>query len=468
MEVMKLKYIFLVIFFLSANLIAQIIPQINIPLNVSDGFRSRVLYFGLDPTATNGIDTHLDEMEQPPIPPSGIFDARFVGYDIDIPELGEGVLKDYRNGTDTTKGQRIHELRYQIGSGTTITISWNLPSGVSGLLQDFFGGIVVNKNMIGKDSLVVTNPNIINKLKMIITYNLTGQLPPSPPDLILPANGSVNVVINPLLKWTQVNGSTNYHLQISTDSNFSSLVLNDSTIQTNQKTVQLQSQTKYYWRVRAKNNAGWSLFSQIWSFTTKSNPPLPPVLNSPPKGASGVSLPVEFKWFVSQGAENYSLLVAEDSSFSNPVVNQTIFDTFYVSDNLFPNKTYFWKVMANSFSGLSSSSEIWYFTTLITDVSDSHIQTDGFFLSQNFPNPFNSITTIVYGVAENSIVELSVYNFLGEIIYKINFESLDSGVYKHHLNFSELTSKSDLPSGIYFYHLKTKNFSAIKKMVYLK
>lgn len=465
---MKLKFIFLFFLFLYVNLFAQTIPQINIPLVVSDGFRSRVLYFGLDPSATNGIDTHLDEMEQPPLPPSGIFDARFVGYDINIPELGEGVLKDYRNGNDTTKGQRIHELRYQTGSGTTISISWNFPSGITGLLQDFFGGISVNKNMSGKDSMVVTNPGIINKLKMIITYNLTGQLPPSPPNLILPSNGSVNIVINPTLKWTQVNGTTNYHLQVSIDSNFSSLVLNDSTIQTNEKTIQLQSQTKYYWRVRAKNNAGWSLFSQVWSFTTISNPPSPPVLNSPQKGAFGVSLPVEFKWFASQGAENYSLLVADDSSFSNPLISQTVFDTFYISNELLPNKTYFWKVIANNFSGLNSSSEVWYFTTLTTDVSDLQIQPNKFFLSQNFPNPFNSKTTIIYSIAENSNVELSVYNFLGEIIYKINFGKLGPGVYKHHLNFSEFTSRSDLASGIYFYGLRTEIFSEMKKMIYLK
>ncbi len=133
----KILLVFFAIFFYG-HLFSQTIPQVNIPIVVTDGFRSKTLYFGLDPTATDGIDTNLDEMEQPPLPPSGIFDARFVGYDINIPELGEGVLKDYRNGTDTTKGQKIHELRYQVGSGTTITISWNLPNGITGLLQDFF------------------------------------------------------------------------------------------------------------------------------------------------------------------------------------------------------------------------------------------------------------------------------------------------------------------------------------------
>ncbi|MFN4110665.1 MAG: T9SS type A sorting domain-containing protein [Ignavibacteria bacterium] len=464
---MRYKFILITIFLLSSYLYSQIIPQINIPLNVSDGFRSKTLYFGLDPSATNGIDTHLDEMEQPPIPPSGIFDARFVGYDINIPELGEGVLKDYRNGSDTTKGQYTHELRYQVGSGTTITISWNFPSGVSGLLQDFFGGAVVNKNMNGKDSLVVTNPGILNKLKMVITYNLTGQLPPSPSNLISPANGSINVVTSPVLKWTQVSGVSNYHLQVATDSNFSSLVLNDSTIQTNEKLVQLQPQKKYYWRVRSKNNAGWSLFSQVWSFTTKSNPPSQPILNSPPKGASGISIPVEFKWFSSSGAENYSLIVNEDSTFTNPVLNETVFDTFYVASSLLPNKTYYWKVIANNFSGSSASSEIWYFTTLTTNVEDDISLPDKFIVYQNFPNPFNSSTNISYRLPADSQIKFFLYDIQGKEIFNLDLGNQKKGFHHFKLDFSKLNDKN-LTGGIFFYKLATNKFSEVKKMVYLK
>lgn len=464
---MKYKFILITIFLLSTYLFSQTIPQININLNVSDGFRSKTLYFGLDPTATNGIDTHLDEMEQPPLPPSGIFDARFIGYDINIPELGEGVLKDYRNGTDTTRGQYIHELRYQVGNGTTITISWNFPQGVTGLLQDFFGGIVVNKSMSGKDSLVVTNPGIINKLKMIITYNLTGQIPPSQPVLISPSNGSINVspILN--LSWTKINGVSFYQLQIAKDSNFTILIYNDSTVQTNIKEVQLQSKTKYFWRVRAKNNAGWSSYSQVWNFTTAVNIPAPPVLNSPPKGAFGVAIPIEFKWFSSPDAENYTLLVDVDTNFTSPLLNKTVYDTVFTDSNFLPNTTYFWKVIANNFTGSSAPSEIWNFTTLTTLVENENFSPDKLILYQNFPNPFNSSTSISYRIPKDSDIKFFLYDLQGREILNMDLGFQRAGFHQFQIDFSKLNN-FNLAGGIFFYKIVTSGFLGINKMVYLK
>jgi len=464
---MKKLALILIVYFLTESVYAQIIPQVNIPLSVTDGIRSKVLYFGLDPTATNGIDPHLDEMEQPPLPPSGIFDARFIGQDINLPELGEGLLKDYRQGSSTYQGQHIHEIRYQVGSGTTITISWNLPSGVTGLLQDFFGGIVVNKSMSGKDSLVVSNPGIVNKLKMTITYNLTGNLPPSAPNLISPSNGSINVDLNPTLRWTQVSGSTNYHLQIAKDSIFTQIVFNDSTITSNSKEIQLQSKTKYFWRVRAKNNAGWSPFSSIWNFTTRPNLPSPPNLYSPQKGSIGVTIPVEFKWFSSAEAENYSLIVSEDSNFTILNISETVFDTFYVASNLETNKKYFWKVIANNLSGSSSDSEIWYFTTVTTSVEDVNLPTK-FILYQNYPNPFNPITKINYHLPVDSFTKFLIYNSIGQKIFDLDLGFQKAGSHKIELDFSQLKSNREISGGIYFYKLIANQNASIKKMIYLK
>ncbi len=463
---MKKVILLIALYFLTENIFAQIIPQVNIPLNVSDGYRTRVLYFGLDPTATNGIDAHLDEMEQPPLPPTGIFDARFIGQDINIPELGEGVLKDYRPGSSNYQGQQIHELRYQVGSGTTITISWNLPAGITGVLQDFFGGIVVNKTMSGKDSLVVSNPGIVNKLKMTVTYNLTGSLPPSPPNLISPANGSINVDVNPTLRWTQVSGATNYHLQIAKDTFFTQIIFEDSTITTNTKDVQLQSKTKYFWRVRARNNFSWSGFSLIWNFTTKQNPPSQPNLYSPQKGSLGVSIPVEFKWFSSLEADSYTLFVSEDSIFNNVKLSEIVTDTFFVTPNLETNKKYFWKVQATNSSGSSPESEIWDFTTLSTFVENDCFQPEQFVVYQNFPNPFNSVTQIAYHLPIDSFTKILVYNSIGQKIFDYDLGYQKSGNHKIEIDFSEL--KDNLSGGIYFYQLVANQYSSIRKMVYLK
>jgi len=86
-------------------------PVVDIPLNVTDGIALKELRFGLHPTAADGIDTSLGETEQPPPFPTGVFDARFIGDDIGITMMGQGLVKDYRFGYDTTNGQRNFETK---------------------------------------------------------------------------------------------------------------------------------------------------------------------------------------------------------------------------------------------------------------------------------------------------------------------------------------------------------------------
>jgi hypothetical protein len=83
-------------------------------------------------------------------------------------------------------------------------------------------------------------------------------------------------------------------------------------------------------------------------------------------------------------------------------------------------------------------------------------------LTQNYPNPFNPSTTIKFSIAEESLVNLSVYNMLGEMIKDLKNEVLKPGHYEIELN------ASDFASGIYFYHLKAGHYSQTKKMILLK
>ena len=146
----------------------------DIPIVVSDDAgSSRTLRFGLDPIATDSMDTILGEAEYPPAPPAGIFDARFIGQDIQIP-LGEGTIRDYRKGDGQTVGSMIHELKYQVSSGSTIIISWNLPAGVTGRLQDLVLGTLVDVPMRAAGQYVVTNPSGFPKLRLTFSYGVTG------------------------------------------------------------------------------------------------------------------------------------------------------------------------------------------------------------------------------------------------------------------------------------------------------
>lgn len=83
-------------------------------------------------------------------------------------------------------------------------------------------------------------------------------------------------------------------------------------------------------------------------------------------------------------------------------------------------------------------------------------------LSQNYPNPFNPITLIEYSVPEYTYVVLNVYDVLGKLVSTLVSENRAAG------NYSVEFSGSDLPSGLYFYNIVTKDFIATKKMILLK
>lgn len=91
-----------------------------------------------------------------------------------------------------------------------------------------------------------------------------------------------------------------------------------------------------------------------------------------------------------------------------------------------------------------------------------------FSLIQNFPNPFNPSTTIRYSLNSESIVKLTIYNSLGELVATLVNQQQSSGSYDIFWNAENLSS------GIYIYRLEASsvaennNFVAVNKMQLLK
>ncbi len=83
-------------------------------------------------------------------------------------------------------------------------------------------------------------------------------------------------------------------------------------------------------------------------------------------------------------------------------------------------------------------------------------------LLQNFPNPFNPTTTIIYRIPELSFVTLKVYDVLGNEIKTLVNEEKTAGNYE--IDFGG----KELPSGVYFYKLNSNNFSMTKKMILIR
>ncbi len=85
-----------------------------------------------------------------------------------------------------------------------------------------------------------------------------------------------------------------------------------------------------------------------------------------------------------------------------------------------------------------------------------------FALSQNFPNPFNPQTRIVYSIPEAGNVTLTVYTVTGKEVVTLVNGTRAAGSYEVTLD------ASDLASGVYLYRLETARFSETRMMNLIK
>jgi len=199
-------------------------------------------------------------------------------------------------------------------------------------------------------------PNIVN---LVLFYLAT-------PVLITPANNSIDQPLDLTLSWNRVSGSSSYIFQLSKDKNFGSLLRYDSTLVNTSIDIKgLESLTKYYWRVKAKNSTGESDWSNVWSFTTLLLPPGQVVLFFPNNKSLNNPLQINFTWQKTLRADVYYLQLSTDSTFAKTFfADSTLTDTMKSVSGLQDWTKYFWRVKARNNSGSGLWSDTWSFTTL--------------------------------------------------------------------------------------------------------
>lgn len=85
-----------------------------------------------------------------------------------------------------------------------------------------------------------------------------------------------------------------------------------------------------------------------------------------------------------------------------------------------------------------------------------------YFLEQNFPNPFNPVTSIKYSIPKQEFVSVKIFDLLGREIAALVSETKQAGTYEVNWDAKEY------PSGIYIYKLTTEDYTEQKKMVLIK
>ncbi|MCB9333943.1 MAG: DNRLRE domain-containing protein, partial [Lewinellaceae bacterium] len=102
-----------------------------------------------------------------------------------------------------------------------------------------------------------------------LTVYYSSATAPDAPTLVSPADMATGVTVPPTLSWNAAAGADTYQVQVSTASDFSSTVFDQSGIVATSVVVPgLADNTLYYWRVNATNGNGTSDWSAVWSFTT--------------------------------------------------------------------------------------------------------------------------------------------------------------------------------------------------------
>jgi hypothetical protein len=98
----------------------------------------------------------------------------------------------------------------------------------------------------------------------------------------------------------------------------------------------------------------------------------------------------------------------------------------------------------------------------VTGVVNSGSSPGEYSLEQNYPNPFNPATSIRYSIATGSLVSLNVYDILGHEVATLANGWMVAGMHVAQFDASEL------PSGTYFYRLRTQQYTATKRLLLIK
>ena len=100
-------------------------------------------------------------------------------------------------------------------------------------------------------------------------------------------------------------------------------------------------------------------------------------------------------------------------------------------------------------------------------LSESTSLPNKFMLHQNYNNPFNPITTIRYELPEDSFVDVTIYDMLGNVINNLVNANQSSGYKSVQWNATN-NQGEPVSAGVYLYKIQAGEFADTKKMILLK
>lgn len=500
-------------------------------INVKDnGTDNQNLTFGLSPQATDGMDQLLGELPLPPVPPSGVFDGRFelpmtpadysvkdfrndtllsaswvikfqastAGYPVTLTwtnttlPAGNFTLKDLLTGTIvnvnmksqtsyvvTNSGLSALKIEYtrQLCKDIALASGWNIVSVPINSSTSMATGVIFpaatspaygyNSNYVMSSVLEIGKGYFV-RYPQAATVSVCG-VAPSTRTVALKAGWNIigayeldvpvsaltttpaGIVSSPYYGYangyqqaTSLNVGKGYWVRATAAG-----TLNLNSVAKSGETVVSAPIEKEWGKISIKDAAGNTtvLYVAQAELSNASAYDLPPV---PPAGIFDVRF--GNNRFVDR------LLSATDVALNGavyPVEIQVQGVDVQVADRVSNGKIVSAELKSGSRTIISNAG-----VTLLT--FSRAAKALSYELLQNYPNPFNPSTTIKYSVPERATVELVIFDQLGQVVTKLVNEVKEAGTYEVEWNAAQM------PSGIYFYKVKTEKFTAVKKLMLVK
>lgn len=283
---------------------------------------------------------------------------------------GQPVLLEPKNGSE--------------GTSLSPVFSWSkVPNAVTYDLQistsSSFSTTIVNQTGLNGTSFqsprLLENQSYFWRVRARNTngtgsYSTTGSFKTvslaSVPGWVIPIRPTNGVTVNPVnivLEWENLPAADSYRVQLSTNSSFSSPIIDRSGISERFFNIpNLNSNTTYYWRVVGVNRSGTGWYSPNFSvFKTSpfTQPPTSIQLADPVDDSNLFSTSITFSWIADPIAQNYTLQVSTREDFGTFVANLTgLTSTSRTISNLQANTQYFWRVWGTNDAGNSQIGEV--------------------------------------------------------------------------------------------------------------
>lgn len=271
---------------------------------------------------------------------------------------------------------------------------------------------------------------------------------PPPPNLAVPSDNSTAQELAVNLIWNMVSGAAAYRVQVATDAGFTSLIVNNSSITTNNYNLSgLNYYTNYWWRVSTiDGNSLEGDPSAAFTFRTKM---ANPVLVSPLNGSVDNSINPVLTWNAVTGADDYHLQLASNAGFTSILLDSVTTDTsvLYYPGILANGTQYYWRVRAQKTSensGYTSAA----FTTVAEVIPYLNWPTAGttvYTLTPTLGWYILAPTVVSYDV---QISTSAAFPLNATIIY----DAGDTAIY---------TVDSLLPSTTYYWRVRTKTSGGV-------